>query len=119
MPLTMEHERENTFRLDLQGRLTEVDFDTCEQQLEKEILRRGRVRLLIVLERFTGWEPDAPWNDPSFHMQHGDAIERIAIVGPHRWRSHMLIFAGADLRKAPVEYFPLGTAADGRAWLSS
>ena len=119
MPLTMEHERENIFRLDLQGRLRRADFESCEQQLEREILRQGRVRLLIVLEGFTGWDPGAPWNDLSFYMQHGDAIERIAIVGPDRWRSHMLMFAGADLRKAQVEYFPLGTAAEARAWLSS
>ena len=63
--------------------------------------------------------PGAPWNDLAFYMKHGDAIERIAIVGPDRWRSHMLMFAGADLRKAPVQYFPVGTAAEARAWLSS
>ncbi len=52
-------------------------------------------------------------------MKHGDAIERIAIVGPSRWRDHMLMFAGAELRKAPVQYFPVGTDAEARTWLSS
>lgn len=119
MPLTMEHEHDNIFRLDLQGRLRKGDFGRCEQQLESEITRRGAVRLLIMLDGFTGWDPGAPWNDLSFYMKHGDAIERIAIVGPDRWRSHMLMFAGADLRRAPVEYFTPGTAAEARAWLSS
>jgi hypothetical protein len=119
MPVTMQYEYDNIFRLDLQGRLRRADFHRCEQELEEEITRQGTVRLLIVLNGFTGWDPGAPWNDLSFYMQHGHAIERIAIVGPDRWRSHMLMFAGADLRRAEVEYFPLGTAAEARAWLSS
>ena len=81
--------------------------------------RLGTVKLLIVLDDFAGWDPDAPWNDLSFYVKRGDAIERIAVVGPHRWRSHMLMFAGAGLRKAPVEYFPPGAAAEARDWLSS
>lgn len=119
MPLTMEHEHDNVFRLDLQGRLRKVDFEHCEQQLEDRIVRTGPVRLLIMLDGFTGWDPGAPWNDLAFYMKHGDAIERIAIVGPDRWRNHMLMFAGADLRRAPVKYFPPGTAAEARTWLSS
>ena len=119
MPLTMEHERENIFRLHLEGRLRKIDLDTCERQLEREILVQGQVKLLVVLQGFTGWDPGAPWNDLSFYMQHGDAIERIAIVGPDHWRDHMLMFAGADLRRAQVQYFPLGTIADARDWLVS
>jgi stage II sporulation SpoAA-like protein len=119
MPLTMAHEHDNVFRLDLQGRLLKADFERCEQALDKEIVQKGAVRLLILLDGFTGWDPGAPWNDLSFYMKHGDAIDRIAIVGPNRWRSHMLMFAGAELRKAPVKYFPPGTDAEARAWLSS
>lgn len=119
MALTLEPEGGNVFRLDLQGRLRKADFERCEQQLEREIARIGAVRLLIVLEGFTGWDPGAPWNDLTFYMTHGDAIERIAIVGPDRWRDHMLMFAGADLRRAQVEYFPPATVERARIWLSS
>ena len=97
MPLIMTPEHDHVFRLDLHGRLRKADFERCEQQLEKEIVQNGPVRLLILLDGFTGWDPGAPWNDLAFYMKHGDAIERIAIVGPDRWRSHMLMFAGADL----------------------
>ncbi|HEX7019157.1 MAG TPA: STAS/SEC14 domain-containing protein [Gemmatimonadaceae bacterium] len=119
MSATMEHEQRNIFRLDLQDRLRKVDFDYCGERLKSEIARCGTVRLLIVLRDFSGWDPTAPWADLSFYAQHGDAIERIAIVGPNRWRNHMLMFAGADLRQAPVEYFLPGTIAEARAWLSS
>jgi hypothetical protein len=119
MPLTMEHEQDNVFRFQLQGRLQRTDFERCEKRLEGEIQRSGSIRLLIVLDGFTGWDPRSPWNDLSFYMKHGDAIDRIAIVGPDRWRSHMLMFAGADLRKGLVEYFPPGAGAQARAWLSA
>jgi hypothetical protein len=29
------------------------------------------------------------------------------------------MFAGAELRKVPVRFFPVGTADDASAWLSS
>jgi len=119
MSLAMEHERDNVFRMDLFGTLKKADFDRCQQRLATEMARIGPVRLLIILNGFAGWDPDAPWNDLSFYMKHGDAIERIAIVGPNRWKSHMLMFAGAGLRQAPVEYFPPGTASEARAWLQS
>ena len=44
----------------------------------------------------------ARWNDLSYYVKHGDRIERIAIVGPERWRSETLMFAG--VRRAPVEF---------------
>ena len=61
----------------------------------------------------------ARWNDLSFYVKHGDTIERIAIVGPERWRSETLMFAGADLRRAPVGFFAEGAVAEARAWLSA
>jgi hypothetical protein len=119
MPISMQHERDNVFRLDVCGTLRKTELDRCQEGLAGEIERLGSVRLLFVLDGFNGWEPGAPWNDLSFFVRYGDAIERIAILGPEKWRSQMLMFAGADLRKAPVEYFPVGTAAEARGWLSS
>jgi hypothetical protein len=119
MPLTMSHEQDNIFRLDLTGRLKKADLDVCQNRLTREIALRGTARLLIRLDGFSGWDQGSDWSDLSFYIQHGDAIERIAIVGDDRWRSEVLMFAAADLRKGAVEYFPPGAAAEARAWLSS
>jgi SpoIIAA-like len=115
----MEHERDNVFRLDVRGTLRKTDLDRCQELLAHEMARIGSVRLLVVLDGFEGWEPHARWNDLSFYVRHGDTIERIAIVGPERWRSPALTFANADLRRAPVEFFPVGAFAEARAWLSA
>ena len=53
-------------------------------------------------------------------MAHGDSIDRIAIVGDDKWRSETMMFASADLRRAPVEFF---SSQDGlteaRTWLAA
>ena len=119
MPISIEHEGDNVFRLDMRGTLRLVDFETCQERLLTEMRRTGTSRLLFVLDGFDGWEPHAGWSDLSFYVTHGDKIERIAIVGPERWRSEALMFAAADLRKAPVEFFLEGAVTEARAWLTS
>lgn len=117
MAATLTHEHGNCFRLEIGGRLRHEELAACERQLVDEISRAGAVRLLVVLEGFEGWEPGAGWNDLSFYARHGDRIERIAIAGPERWRSEALMFASADLRRAPVQYFDDREAA--ASWIQS
>ena len=98
--------------------MRQTELEDCQKRLLDEMTRTGPARLLFVLDGFEGWS-DARWNDLSFYVPHGDKIERIAIVGPQRWRSETLMFAGADLRKAPVEFFAEGAIAEARAWLTA
>lgn len=119
MPIELHHERDNVYRVEISGRLRKGDLDRCQRRLTAEIDRVGPVRLLFVLTQFDGWERRADWSDLQFFIEHGAAVDRIAIVGPQRWRSEALMFAGADVRRARVEFFPVGTASDARAWLSS
>ena len=119
MPIAMYPEGSNVYRVEIQGTLKKADLDRCQAELTAEMHRAGPVRLLFVLENFQGWEPRTDWNDLTFFVKHGDGIERIAIVGPPRWRSESLMFAGADLRRAPVEFFAEEDAGRARSWLSS
>ena len=118
MATSLQHERDNIYRIDMRGMLRKAELDQCQEQLIGEMARIGPVRLLVVLDGFEGWDPTGEWRDLSFYVRHGDAIERIAIVGDERWRSLALMFASADLRRAPVEFFPGDAAGDARAWLS-
>jgi len=121
MPIALTPAGGNIFRVELRGMLRKADLDRCQAELAAEMRRVGPVRLLFVLDRFDGWESGDDWRDLSFYARHGDLIERIAIVGDEKWRSEALMFAGADLRRAPVEFFP-GPPASGDAaqvWLTS
>lgn len=119
MAIATHHEGGNLFRVEMRGRLRKAEMDRCQDDLAAEMARVGPVRLLFLLEGFEGWDPEDDWNDLSFYVKHGEAIERIAIVGPDRWRSETLMFAGADLRKAPVEFFPAQDISKARSWLGS
>ena len=118
MPIAMHRESDNTYRREISGLLLRAEFSRCEAELRTELDRVGSAKLLCVLNNFEGWEPHANWNDLGFYVKHGAAIERIAIVGDQRWRDLTLMFASADLRKAPVEFFPEHDLAQARAWLS-
>jgi SpoIIAA-like len=119
MPVAMRHEHGNIYGLEIRGTLRRADFEQCEKTLAAEIERIGSVRLLVLLDGFAGWESPANWNDLTFYVKHGDSIERIAIVGDERWRSEALMFASADLRRGPVEFFTKEAIANARAWLAA
>jgi hypothetical protein len=119
MPIAMHHESGNTYRLEISGVLRRADFGRCEADLATELDRVGSAKLLCVLMAFEGWERHEDWNNLGFYVKHGDAIERIAIVGEERWRDLTMIFASADLRTAPVEFFPEHDIVRARAWLSA
>lgn len=118
MPATLHDTGDNVYRLDISGVLGVADFDAVRQSAATEILRHRKIRLLVVLSQFAGWSRDSAWHDLSFYIQHGDDIERIAIVGEERWESEALMFAGADLRKAAVKFFRPRDAVDARNWLT-
>ena len=117
MSIQLQQESPNVFRMDISGTLSRNEVEHCEAQLAQEMERGGTVRLLVVLESFNGWSTGDQWNDLGFYVKHGHAIERIAIVGDEEWRSLALMFANADLRAAPVEFFPRGGIGIARAWL--
>ena len=120
MPITVQHEGANIYRLDVSGRLGKPEFDRSQESLSAEIRRIGPVRLLFVLSQFEGWEQNPNWADLSFYVAHGDSIDRIAIVGDERWKNETLMFASADLRRAPVEFFSSPNALEeARAWLAA
>ncbi len=118
--LTLSHQHGDTLRLDITGLLRKADLDRVQDLLLREMQRIGTptARLLVVLQGFEGWESNTAWNDLSFYFAHGDALARIAIVGDERWRSEALMFAAADLRRGPVEFFVPSDIDKAQAWLA-
>ena len=117
MAATLEHDGGNIYRILISGRLDGPDLERLERRAAAEIRRAGPIRLLITLDAFTGWEKSANWQNLGFFVRYGDDIERIAIVGDERWRAEVLMFAGAGLRKAPVEFFSAPEAQRAAEWI--
>jgi hypothetical protein len=119
MSVSLRHEHDNYYRLDINGRLRKPDLDRAQDALLGELERASypTVRLLVVLDGFEGWDDSADWSDLTFYATHGNRIERMAIVAAERWRDQALMFAGADLRRGPVEFFATSALDDARTWL--
>lgn len=118
MAATLRHERDNVYRLEISGTLRKQDLDAVQRSAIAEIQRSGKIRLLILLKAFEGWEQDANWRDLGFYVRHGEDIERIALVGDERWRGEALMFTAADLRTAAVEFFPSKHTNEALIWLT-
>lgn len=78
----------------------------------------GPIKLLVLLEDFTGWESDAAWDDTEFFFNHHNDFEKIAIVGNPRWEAEVLAFTGAGFRNGPVEFYPETDESEAHAWLA-
>ena len=102
--MAVSKESTNVFRVEMRGVVRKADSRSVPGAHRRGNAPVGPVRLLFVLDGFEGWDPRDNWSDLTFYVRHGDRIERMAIVGDEKWRSQSLMFAGADLRKAPVEF---------------
>ncbi|HEX7787821.1 MAG TPA: STAS/SEC14 domain-containing protein [Methylomirabilota bacterium] len=101
------------------GTLWKADYERLVELVRGAIAREGRIRALVVTERFQGWERGADWGDVSFVTEQGRAIEKMAIVGEERWREEVLGFTGKGLRPTAIEFFPPSQMIQARAWLSA
>jgi hypothetical protein len=117
MPASIEHESGDLFRVHISGVLSKTELENVEAVAAREIKRLGKIKLLVILEQFQGWERGADWGDVTFFTMHDQDIERIAIVGAEKWRDDALAFTGAGLRKAAVKFYPSSESAQAHAWL--
>ena len=104
--------------LRVSGELKKSELDTVQSEFVQKIVGAGTVRLLVLLEDFTGWERGELWGDTDFFFSHRNDFEKIAVVGHPRWEAQVLAFTGAGLRKGPVKFFPETGESEARAWLA-
>jgi hypothetical protein len=75
----------------------------------------GAVRVLLFLDAFAGWRPDAGWYNDALWLRDDERVSRIAIVGDRAWKPAVLTLFAQPLRQPPIDYFTTETAA--RRWL--
>ena len=77
----------------ISGKLTESELTDLQSRTAAAIRTYGRVRVLVLAERFEGWQRGGQWDDFSFEEEYDPDIERMAIVGDRQMER-----PGADLR---------------------
>jgi hypothetical protein len=105
--------------LKVSGKLTQAELAAVQKSAGDIIREQGKVRILVLTEKFQGWERAGDWSDFSFQEEHDANIERMAIVGERKWEDLALIFTANGLRRFPIEYFEPAQLAAARGWLAA
>jgi hypothetical protein len=113
---TITFEEGNIVRVVASGKLTGKDYADLIPQWEKTIARHGSMRMIFMMENFTGWEPGAAWDDFHFAIEHADEIERAAFVGEKTWQKWMLKL-GSVFMPEDVKYFDSSQLAEAEQWI--
>jgi hypothetical protein len=118
LPAQIQYQTDDIFVLRISGVLKRSEFGAEQSALARFIDTGSKPRLLVILEGFEGWEPGADWKDLDFISSHADEISKIAIVAEPRWETSALAFAGAWIRRSPVNFFPPNEVEKARSWLA-
>lgn len=119
MSANLEEYPDRLLILRVGGQLKKSELDAVQSEFVEKIAGAGTVKLLVLLEDFTGWERNEEWGDTDFFFSHRNDFEKIAVVGKPQWEAQVLAFAGAGLRKGPVKFFHETGESEARAWLAA
>ncbi len=119
MPITLEFEDGNLAVFRVSGTLGKTEFERAQNKCEAMIRELGRVKILVLMESFAGWERAEGWEDMSFAERNDAFIDKLALVGDAKWRDLAYAFTAKGLRPVPIEYFDANEEAAARRWLDN
>jgi len=107
---------DNIIEARITGKLTAEDYENFVPEIESAIKDHGKVRILLELIDFHGWNAGALWEDTKFAVKHFNDIERLAIVGDRQWEKGMAAFC-KPFTTAKVRYFDVTDLDKARQWI--
>ena len=118
MPVEIIDAAGKLVQIKIRGMLKKADYDRIIQTAKEAIAREGKVRALIILEGFEGWERREDWGDVSFMMGQGQHIEKMAIVGDEKWKDDAIAFTAKGFRPTAIEFFAASRVNAARVWVN-
>ena len=106
----------NILGFELSGKLTDEDYQIFVPEIERNLKRHDKLRILVVFKDFKGWDLHALWDDVKFDIQHFNDFEKIAMVGEKSWQKWMSIIC-KPFTMARVKYFEKREFAEAMDWL--
>lgn len=100
----------------LTGRLTTEDYEFFVPHVERLIERHGKLRVLVDMRDFHGWDAGALWKDVKFDLKHFSDIDRLALVGDKKWEKGMAVFC-KPFTTAEVRYYERERVEEAREWV--
>lgn len=119
--MTIETLSPNTLKVVMPAKLTADDVAQLAQQLDGLIAKAARIKLLIDLTNFGGWENmealGAHVDQFKFVHERIQHIDRIAVITGNPWQQQ-LFQAITGVLHAPAMAFDKGQEAAAETWLS-
>jgi len=113
-----EHAEGKIIEIEVTGKLSKEAYEAFLPATEAKIKEFGKVRMLVILHDFHGWDAGALWEDIKFDLKHHGHIERLAIVGESKWEKGMSVFC-KPFTSAKIKYFDHANLVDAKAWIKS
>ena len=102
---------------EISGTLAKEDYVSFVPRVEELIEKHGKLRMLIQLKDFDGWDAGALWEDIKFDFKHFSDFEKLAIVGDKMWEKGMAIFC-KPFTTAKVRYFDQEDLEEAKDWIA-
>ncbi|MCX7011467.1 MAG: STAS/SEC14 domain-containing protein [Candidatus Sumerlaeota bacterium] len=99
------------------GKLTAEDYDRLGPEVEQQVKKHGKIRVLFIMSDFHGWTAGALWKDIQFDLKHFADIERLALVGERRWEKGMAAFC-KPFTTAKIRYFDHERLDEAKRWVT-
>jgi hypothetical protein len=117
MPCEIVEKGESLITFKISGLLKRAELAQAEKAAIEVMDSAHRIKFLILVENFQGWDNKGDWGDVSFQWRYDDQIEKIAIVGDKRWQELAEVFVGKGLRSMDIRYFTPSEIAEARTWI--
>mgnify|MGYP001549881505 CR=1 FL=1 len=123
MPVSWKQESERLVVCRISGVLSYEEWDLLNTGDDPDDPRAipeqedQKLRVLIVLDNFEGWDKSESWEDLDWVEANDRRLQRMAFVGEERWRDSVEVFALKGLRPVEIEYFGPGQESEARRWL--
>ncbi len=102
------------------GQVDASDYGTVVvPAIESALKAHGRIRLLYHLgPAFTGFTPEAMWDDMKVGVEHLSAWERIAVVSDKGWVTNAIRLFGFAI-PCPVRVFSNAELSKAEGWITA
>ena len=107
----------NIVEIIIDGKITEADFDQLASQLQVDIAKHGKLRVLEEIRHFEGIDPIALWNDLRFSFAHLNDFSHAAVVADAQWLRTLTNLFDRVL-SVQVKTFEPSQREEARHWLA-
>jgi len=119
MPIGMqEEEGGKALRIVLAGTLVKDDYRPLIAEFTHLAALHGKVRVLLDMTRFHGWDLSALWEEVKFDLKHLKQLDRLAVVGEAHWQHAITSFA-KPISPAQIRYFDRAQIGEAERWLNN